>query len=114
MEIATRIVATARIVGLICSRRPVNICHGSVCCPAEPTKITTTTSSKDVMKAKSPPEITPGRISGIWILKKVVTGLAPSEAEARVRERSNPTRVAVTVMMTKGIPSAAWASTTPQ
>ena len=29
------------------------------------------------MKAKSAPEITPGRISGICTLKKVVTGSAP-------------------------------------
>jgi hypothetical protein len=39
----------------------VNICQGSVFCPAEPTKSTTTTSSKEVMKANSPPEITPGQ-----------------------------------------------------
>ena len=58
IEIATRIVATARIVGEICSRRPVNICHGRVFCPAEPTKSTTTTSSKEVMNANRPPEIT--------------------------------------------------------
>ena len=30
IEMPTRIVATARIVGLICSRRPVNICQGRV------------------------------------------------------------------------------------
>ena len=86
-EIATRIVATAKIVGLICSRRPMNICHGSVFCEAEPTNSTTTTSSNDVMKANSPPEITPGRISGICTLKKVRTGPAPIFAAARVSDR---------------------------
>jgi hypothetical protein len=30
IEITTSIVATAKIVGLICSRRPVNICQGKV------------------------------------------------------------------------------------
>ncbi len=64
------------------------------------------------MKANSAPEITPGRISGICTRKKVVTGSAPMFAAARVSDRSKPTSVAVTVMMTKGMPSAAWASTT--
>jgi hypothetical protein len=54
-ETVTRTVAAAKIVGLICSLRPVNICHGNVFSPGAPRKITTTTSSKDVMKAKSPP-----------------------------------------------------------
>ena len=65
------------------------------------------------MKADRPPEITPGRISGICNLKKVVTGLAPILAAARVSDLSKPTNVAVTVMITKGMPRAAWASTTP-
>ncbi|VDC18924.1 hypothetical protein XINFAN_00011 [Pseudogemmobacter humi] len=45
--------------------------------------------------------------------KKVVEGLAPRLAAARISDWSNPESVAVTVMITKGIPSAAWASTTP-
>jgi len=92
----------------------VNICHGSVFCPADPTKSTTTTSSNDVINANSPPDTTPGKISGIWILKNVRTGPAPMLAAARVKDWSKPTSVAVTVMITKGIPKAAWASTTPQ
>ena len=44
----------------------------------------------------------------------VFVQFAPMDAAARVRERSNPTSVAVTVMMTNGVPSAAWAMTTPQ
>ena len=44
-------VAAARIVGLICSRIPENICHGIVRCLYEPTKSTTTTSSNEVTKA---------------------------------------------------------------
>jgi hypothetical protein len=38
---------------------------------------TTTTSSKDVTKAKSAPDTTPGVISGSCTLKKVRTGPAP-------------------------------------
>ena len=112
IEIVTRTVAAARIVGLICSRRPVNICHGSVCCFADPTKRTTTTSSNDVMNANKPPEITPGRIRGICTRKNVVTGFAPMLAAARVNELSNPTSVAVTVIITKGTPNTAWAKIT--
>ena len=61
----TRIVATARIVGLICSRMPENICRGMVLCLTSASWRTTTTSSKDVIKANKPPEITPGKIKGI-------------------------------------------------
>ena len=57
IEMATRTVATARIVGEICSRRPVNICHGKVFCEADPTNKTTTTSSNDVMKANNAPRL---------------------------------------------------------
>jgi hypothetical protein len=110
-ESTTRIVATAKMVGLICSRKPVNICQGSVLFFAEPTNITTTTSSNDVIKANKAPEITPGIIKGICTLKKVRTGPAPIEAAARVRLRSKPTKVAVTVIITKGMPKAACAST---
>ena len=42
----------------------MNICQGRVVCAAEPTKSTTTTSSNEVMKAKSAPEITPGQDQG--------------------------------------------------
>ena len=112
IETQTRIVATAKIVGLICSRRPVNICQGRVFCAAAPTKSTTTTSSNEVMKAKSAPEITPGKISGICTRKKVTVGVAPMFAAARVRELSKPTSVAVTVMITNGIPKAACAKIT--
>ena len=70
-------VATARIVGEICSRMPFHICRGMVCWSWAATKSTTTTSSKEVTKAKSAPEITPGMISGMVTLKKVVVGEAP-------------------------------------
>ncbi len=113
IETTTSIVATANIVGLICSRMPENICHGIVRCLKLPTKSTTTTSSKEVMKANSEPEITPGRISGTITLKNVVVGDAPRLAEARIRLLSKPTSVAVTVMTTKGVPSAACARITP-
>ena len=56
------------------------------------------------MKANRPPDITPGKIRGICILKNVLTGSAPILAAALVSELSNPTRVAVTVMITNGMP----------
>ena len=66
------------------------------------------------MKANSAPETTPGRIRGIVTLKNVWNGLAPRLAAARVSEWSKPTSVAVTVIRTKGVPSAAWATMTPR
>ena len=50
-----------------------------------PTNITTTTSSNEVMKAKRAPEITPGKISGISILKKLRRGPPPRLAAALVK-----------------------------
>ena len=110
----TRIVATARIAGLIASRMPFHIWRGMVCCSGPAMNSTATTSSNEVTKANRAPETTPGRISGSITLKKVVRGLAPIEAAARLSEWSKPERVAVTVMMTNGIPSVAWARTTPR
>ena len=52
MEKMTRMVATARMVGEICSRIPFHICSGIVFWSKEATNKTTTTSSKDVTKAK--------------------------------------------------------------
>ena len=75
---------------------------------------TATTSSNDVTKANNPPEITPGKINGRITLKNVVRGLAPNEAAARISDWSNPVKVAVTVMMTKGMPSVAWARMIPR
>jgi taurine-pyruvate aminotransferase len=76
MEIATRIVATARIVGEICSRRPVNICHGSVFCAgrAQEQHHHHLVEGGDEGETARP-RSRPGRISGIWTLKKVVTGI---------------------------------------
>lgn len=105
-------VATARIVGLMCSRIPENIFQGIVRCLNEPTKRTTTTSSKEVMKANNPPEMTPGKMMGNVMRKKAIVGLAPRLAAARNIVRSNPTSVAVTVITTNGVPKAACASIT--
>ena len=102
------------MVGLICSRIPENICQGIVRCLKLPTNSTTTTSSNDVMKANRAPEITPGKISGTITLKKMVGGVAPRLAAARIKLLSKPTRVAVTVMTTNGVPNAAWARMTPR
>ena len=85
-----------------------------VCCSTLATNSTTTTSSKEVTKAKSAPAITPGRMSGMTILKKTRAGSAPHMAAARVIEWSKPIRVAVTVMTTKGVPSAVCARMMPR
>ena len=112
MENITRIVAAARIVGLISLRIPDHICLGRVyLSPA--TKRTITTSSKEVINAKRAPEITPGAISGACILKKFRSGEPPKFAAARIKLLSNPARDAVTVMTTKGIPRMVCATIKP-
>ncbi|MCY1383752.1 hypothetical protein D9M69_719080 [compost metagenome] len=75
----------ARMLGLICSRRPENICRGMVRCCGPAMNRMTTTSSKEVMKANSAPEITPGRISGMMMSKNTRNGVAPRFSAARAR-----------------------------
>ena len=70
-------VATAKIVGLNCSLKPVHICTVIVVFYKPAKNKTTTTSSKEVTNANKPPEITPGNINGKVIFKKVFTGLLP-------------------------------------
>ena len=103
----TRIVATAKMVGLICSLIPENICLGKVRCRTSASCKTTTTSSNEVINANSAPDITPGKIKGVWTLKKVRIGPAPKLADALVKLLSNPTKVAVTVIITNGVPKTA-------
>ena len=91
-------VATARMVGLISSRMPAHICRGMVCCSTEATNSTTTTSSNEVTKANSAPEIIPGVISGMMILKNTRVGEPPNISPARVSEWSKLIIVAVTVI----------------
>ena len=69
---------------------------------------TTTTSSKEAAKANRPPETTPGLMMGSCTLKKARTGPAPKLAAASSSSRLKPAMAAVTVMTTKGAPSAAW------
>src|SRR5690625_6685722 len=92
---------------------PDHISRGMVRCSTPATNSTMTISSKEVMKAKRAPEITPGRISGKVTRKKVCRGVAPRLAAALARLSSKPMRVAVTVMTTKGTPKAVWARMTP-
>ena len=113
-EIIIRQVATAKIVGLNCSLSPVHIWIGMVVWPGPAKNNITTTSSKEVTKAKSAPEITPGKIRGRVILKKVFTGVLPKLDAALVMLWSNPVKVAVTVITTKGVPSAACARIRPR
>ena len=67
-------------------------------------KHTTTTSSKEVINANSPPEITPGNINGIILLKNVLNVSAPKLCDALIKFVSNPVNVAVTVITTNGVP----------
>ena len=85
-----------------------------VICSTLPTNITTTTSSKEVMKANSAPDITPGRIKGIMTLKKVRIVSAPKLCEALIKLVSKPVKVAVTVITTKGVPRAVCARINPK
>ena len=59
IEIITRRVATASMVGLICSLIPENICLGMVLCLTSASCNTTTTSSNEVIKANNAPDTTP-------------------------------------------------------
>ena len=96
-------VATARIVGLNCSLKPVHIWTGIVVFSNPAKNNTTTTSSNEVTNANNPPEITPGSIKGNVIFINVLTGLLPKLEAARVTLWSKPESVAVTVMTTKGV-----------
>ena len=113
VEKIIRQVATARMVGLNCSLKPVHICIGIVVFSKPAKNSTTTTSSKDVTKANNPPDITPGKIRGRVIFINVFTGLLPKLAAALVTLWSNPDKVAVTVITTKGVAKATCARIIP-
>ena len=105
--------ATARMVGLSCSLKPVHIWIGIVVLSSPAKKSTTTTSSKEVTNANKPPDITPGKISGKVIFINVLTGSLPRLAAALVTLWSKPDKVAVTVITTNGVPKTIWAKTIP-
>ncbi|MOA46122.1 hypothetical protein D3C78_1685990 [compost metagenome] len=86
---------------------PLNICRGKVACSGPARNSVTTTSSNEVAKANSAPEITPGAISGKVTRRNAVSGEAPRLAAARTRLWLNPCKVADTVMITNGTPSTA-------
>ena len=113
VDIMIKQVATARIVGLNCSLKPTHIWIGIVVFSSPAKNITTTTSSKEVTKANSAPEMTPGKIKGNVTFIKVLTGLLPRLAAALVTLWSNPVNVAVTVITTNGVPKIIWAKTIP-
>ena len=101
------------MVGLNCSLNPVHIWIGIVVLSNPAKNKTITTSSNEVTKANNAPDITPGNISGKVIFMKVFTGLLPKLAAALVTLWSNPDKVAVTVITTKGVPNIIWANTIP-
>ena len=72
-----------------------------------------TTSSKEVIKAKRAPDITPGAMSGACILKKFRSGEPPKLEAARIRLLSKPASEAVTVITTKGMPKIVCAIISP-
>ena len=74
VDIIIKQVATAIIVGLNCSLKPTHIWIGIVVFSNPAKNNTTTTSSNEVTKANSAPEITPGKINGNVIFIKVFTG----------------------------------------
>ena len=80
--------ATARISGLKCSRMPDHIRRGMVRWSRPPTKVTTTTSSRDATNANTAPEATPREICGSCTPKNVASGPAPKLAAARLRSSS--------------------------
>ena len=108
VDITIKHVATAIIVGLNCSLNPTHIWIGIVVFSNPAKNNTTTTSSNDVTNANKAPEITPGVINGSITLKKVFVGVLPRLEAALVRLWSNPTKVAVTVITTKGVPRIIW------
>ena len=110
----TMIVATASMVSVISCRIPDQINRGSVIWSSPPRNITTTTSSNEVTNAKSAPVMIPGKVSGNMTFLNVFSGRAPRLYDARTYCWSNPIKVAVTVITTKGVPSAAWAKIRPR
>ena len=106
-------VATAKIVGLNCSLKPVHICTGIVVFSKPARNKTTTTSSNEVTNANNPPDITPGNINGRVIFINVFTGLLPKLEAALVTLWSKPDNVAVTVITTKGVPKIICANIIP-
>ena len=106
-------VETAATVGSISVRMPSHICLGSVGWRLPLTKMATTTSSNEVMKASSAPDTTPGRMSGSVTSRKVCQRPAPRFWAASSSVSSKPRRVAVTTTTTNGSASTVWASTRP-
>ena len=111
IEMITRIVATARIVGEIIHQHR-NIWRGMVRCRTSANCSTATTSSNDVMNAKSAPEITPAKSAALHF--QWYEQVLRLFALARVNDLSNPESVAVTVMITNGVPKTACARIIPQ
>src|SRR3990167_9394110 len=115
MVVVNRIskVATAAIVGEMFSRIPVNIWRGRVVCSAPARNRVTPTSSNEVAKANSAPEISPGAITGGVTRMKVLNGVSHRLSEARTRLWLKLASVASTVVSTKGAPMAACTAIRP-
>ena len=110
---AIKSVETAATVGSISVRMPSHICLGSVGCRLPLTKMATTTSSNEVMKASSAPDTTPGRMSGSVTSRNVCQRPAPRFWAASSSVWSKPRSVAVTTTTTNGSARTVCASTRP-
>lgn len=76
-------------------------------------KLEITTSSSEVMKAKSAPDITAGRICGRVTVRKACASVAPRLRAAFPRLRPTCAGAEIVVPTTKGMASTTWASTNP-
>src|SRR5690242_8864171 len=80
----------AAMVGSISTVTLLYIWTGSVCSVGDRRNSAMTTSSNDVTKAKTAPVTMPRLINGIVTFRKVRTGGAPSDADARSSFGSKP------------------------
>ena len=91
-----------------------NICRANVLWFGPATNRVSTTSSREVAKAKIAPDTTPGIASGRVTRRNTVTGRAPRLLAARSIVGSIPCRAAETLTITKGMHRTACAMMTPR
>src|SRR5690606_13136538 len=111
VTVTTTRLEAAAIVGSTSTVTAVYICTGRVWKVGERRNSAMTTSSSEVTKANTAPVATPRPMSGRVTRRKVRTGEAPRDADARSSLVSNPPRALVTETSTNGTPIAAWANT---
>src|SRR5690606_10257213 len=103
----------AEMVGSICTVTLLNIWTGRVSVLGDCRNSASTTSSKEVTKARIAPESTPGSASGRVIFRKTENGPAPRLLPARCSAASMPCSRAVTAITTNGSARAVCAIAMP-